>query len=140
MFSNVLSKNSGVPMVANHINDGTAINGNMIAQSDMRIDGNIYGNISCTSKVVIGKTSEIRGNIQCGDLTIEGKVTGNLDVEGILCFKSSAVFEGDVTYQKIIVEEGATIVGTLVNIKTAVQPQLNGSNINTGAVAQTVEG
>jgi cytoskeletal protein CcmA (bactofilin family) len=140
MFSNVLSKKSGVPMVANHLNDGTAIHGNMIAQSDMRIDGNIFGNISCTSKVVIGKTSEIKGNIQCTDLTIEGKVTGNLDVEGVLFLKGTAVFEGDVKYQKIIVEEGATIAGTLVNIKTTAQPQLNGSITNTESYAQTTEG
>ena len=127
-------------MVANHINDGTAINGNMIAQSDMRIDGNIYGNISCTSKVVIGKTSEIKGDIQCADLTIEGKVTGNLSVEGVLILKSSAVFEGDVLYRKIIVEEAATIAGTLVNMKSNAQPQLNGSNTITESVAQAIEG
>ena len=127
-------------MVANHLNDGTAVHGNMIAQSDMRIDGNVYGNISCTSKVVIGKTSEIKGNIQCTDLTIEGKVTGNLDVEGVLFLKGSAVFEGDVRYQKIIVEEGATIVGTLVNLQTTVQPELNGANTYSGSYAQTTEG
>ena len=127
-------------MVANHLNDGTSVHGNMIAQSDMRIDGNIYGNIACTSKVVIGKTSEIKGNIQCSDLTIEGKVTGNLDVEGVLHPKSTAVFEGDVKYQKIIVEEGAAIVGTLVNLKPAEQPKTNGAISNAEAARETVEG
>ena len=127
MFSNVLSKNSGVPMVANHLNDGTVIRGDVQAQSDMRIDGNVYGDVVCTSKVVIGKTSEIRGNIQCSDLTIEGKVTGNLEVAGTLFLKGTAVFEGDVRYQKIVVEEGARIAGTLFSAAQSSERRLRAS-------------
>jgi cytoskeletal protein CcmA (bactofilin family) len=115
MFGKSSNKNgSTASLIANHINDNTTINGDIQANSDMRIDGNVKGNIVCTSKVVIGKTSKVEGNIKCTDLTIEGIVTGDVIAENILHFRQSSTFEGNIKYNKLIVEEGANIVGSLV--------------------------
>lgn len=122
MFSKIAPKSNLETMVANKINEGTTINGDIAAQTDLRIDGKILGNISCASKVVIGSSAQVAGHINCVDLTIEGKVKGNIDVNGVLFFRSSAVFEGDVKYKKLIVEEGATITGSLMNITTVSKP------------------
>ncbi|MDB5228024.1 MAG: Integral rane protein CcmA involved in cell shape determination [Bacteroidota bacterium] len=108
-------------MVANKINEGTTISGDVSAQTDIRLDGKVTGNIHCSSKVVIGNTANITGHIKCNDLTIEGKVKGNIEVSGVLFFCASAVFDGDVKYKKLIVEEGANITGSLVNM-AAVKP------------------
>ncbi|HNI32042.1 MAG TPA: polymer-forming cytoskeletal protein, partial [Chitinophagales bacterium] len=63
-------------------------------------------------------------------LTVEGKVKGNLDINGTLYFRSTALYEGDVKYKKLIVEEGATINGSLVNVtsvaKSVQQVEKNG--------------
>ena len=60
-------------MVANRINEGTVISGDISAQTDIRLDGTIMGNIICSSKVVIGSNAHITGHITCNDLTIEGR-------------------------------------------------------------------
>ena len=135
MFSNLTNKSNLETMVANKINEGTTISGDLDAQTDIRIDGKIIGNITCASKVVIGATSQIIGHIKCNDLTIEGKVKGNIEVNGILFFRTSANFEGDVKYKKLIVEEGANISGSLINVSSVVKtiqtPVQNGQTANT---------
>ena len=139
MFSKIAPKSNLETMVANKINEGTTINGDIVAQTDLRIDGKIFGNISCASKVVIGATAQITGHIKCTDLTIEGKVKGNVEVNGVLFFRTTAVFDGDVKYKKLIVEEGAGITGSLVNINTttkSVQSVQNGQPIATAQQQQ----
>ena len=135
MFSTIAQKSNLETMVANKINEGTTISGDLDAQTDIRIDGKIIGNITCASKVVIGASSQIFGHIKCNDLTIEGKVKGNLEVNGILFFRTTSAFEGDVKYKKLIVEEGANINGSLMNVSSVVKPIQapiqNGQSINT---------
>ncbi|HMV13842.1 MAG TPA: polymer-forming cytoskeletal protein [Chitinophagales bacterium] len=122
MFSKIAPKSNLETMVANKINDGTIINGNIVAQTDLRIDGKVAGDIQCAAKVVIGATAQVAGQIKCNDLTVEGKVKGNLDINGTLYFRSTAMYEGDVKYKKLIVEEGATINGSLVNVTSVAKP------------------
>lgn len=108
---------SGGTVVANRVNQGTVIEGNITADTDFRIDGKVTGNIQCSSKVVIGPTGELVGDIECSDLTLEGKVVGNLKVSSVLYFRATAQFEGKVSYQKLIVEEGSEIKGSLTNLE-----------------------
>jgi cytoskeletal protein CcmA (bactofilin family) len=121
MFSKIQKTNIET-MVANKINEGTVITGDISAQTDIRLDGKVHGNIHCSSKVVIGEQAQILGQIKCNDLTIEGKIKGNLEVSGVLFFRSTAVYEGEVKYKKLVVEEGATISGSLVNVPQAAKP------------------
>lgn len=139
MFSKIAPKSNIETMVANKINEGTTIVGNIEAATDIRIDGKINGNIICSSKVVIGNSANVQGNIKCTDLTIEGKIKGNIEINGTLFFRSNANFEGDVKYKKLIVEEGAVIIGSLVNL-TLIKPVETQASVNgqTANVAQKV--
>ncbi len=122
MFSKIAPKSNLETMVANKINEGTVISGDVVAQTDIRIDGKVIGNITCSSKVVIGINAQIIGQIKCNDLTLEGKVKGNLEINGSLFFRATSNFEGDVKYKKLIVEEGASINGSLVNVSSMIKP------------------
>lgn len=122
MFSKIAPKSNLETMVANKINEGTIISGDLTAQTDLRIDGKIIGNITCAAKVVIGASSKVNGHIKCNDLTIEGNLKGNVEVNGTLFFRSTSVFEGDIQYKKLIVEEGATVSGSLISITTIAKP------------------
>ena len=125
MFSKLTTKNNIEMMVANKINEGTTINGNVSTATDIRIDGTITGNIISASKVVLGANANIIGNIKCKELTIECKLKGNIEVEENLFFRTTARFEGDVKYKKLIVEEGAQISGSLVNTSVTQKPMPN---------------
>jgi cytoskeletal protein CcmA (bactofilin family) len=109
MFSDKKGKNELEPGTGqNRINEGTTIKGEIHSKGFFRIDGNIEGNVSTPSKVVLGRTGVIRGTLTCENADIEGKFVGNLDVSGTLSLKSTAYIEGDVVVGKLAVELGAT--------------------------------
>jgi cytoskeletal protein CcmA (bactofilin family) len=113
----------GETVVANRINNGCVLTGHLFSDTDFRIDGKVNGNVTCTSKVVIGPTGEVHGDIDCTDLTIEGRVFGSARSAGTLYFRKTAFFEGTVRFIKLIVEEGADIKADLTRIELPVPVQ-----------------
>jgi cytoskeletal protein CcmA (bactofilin family) len=96
----------------NRIVEGTKVIGDIITESNLRIDGEVTGNVSSSAKVVIGENGQIKGNLNCFEADIEGKVLGNLDIQGVLILREKANVEGEITTVKLNVEEGAIFLGT----------------------------
>ncbi len=96
----------------NAIVEGSKVIGDMITESNLRIDGEVDGNISSASKVVIGKTGSIKGNLICAEADIEGKINGTLKIDGLLTLRATAKIEGDINTAKFQMEEGAEFSGT----------------------------
>ena len=95
----------------NVIVEGSKIVGDFIAESNVRIDGEIQGNVSSSAKIVIGRTGIINGNLVCADSDVEGKIEGILKVENLLTLRSTAKVTGEITTAKIQIEEGAEFSG-----------------------------
>ncbi|RXG17905.1 cytoskeletal protein CcmA (bactofilin family) [Leeuwenhoekiella aestuarii] len=91
----------------NRISEGTSIVGEIKSESDFRIDGKLEGKIESTGKVVIGKNGLLKGTLICKEADLEGIVDGNLNVEGLLNLRASAVVKGDVATGRLAVEPGA---------------------------------
>lgn len=102
------------PDKLNVIVEGSKVIGDMITESNLRIDGEVVGNVSASSKVVIGVFGKIKGNLACGSADIEGKVDGILKVDGLLSLRSTAAITGEITTAKLEVEEGAKFSGSCV--------------------------
>jgi len=98
----------------NRITEGTSITGDILAKSGMRIDGNILGNVSTPSKVVLGETGSIKGTLECENADIEGKFSGNMTISGTLTLRATAQGDGDVVAGKLAIEPGATFNATCV--------------------------
>lgn len=90
---------------------GLLIKGEIITEDDLRIDGKLVGNITSTSKVVIGETGIVEGNIEANVADITGKVTGNLFIKELLDMRQHAVIIGDVVASKISMEPTVTFNG-----------------------------
>jgi len=97
----------------NIIGQGTEIEGEIISDNDIRVDGVLKGLVKSKSKVVIGSTGVIEGDVVCKNADITGKLTGKLSVSDLLFLKSSANVHGDIVTNKIVVESGAVMNGTL---------------------------
>ncbi|MBK8349651.1 MAG: polymer-forming cytoskeletal protein [Saprospiraceae bacterium] len=93
--------------VSNSIVEGTSINGNIIATNDIRIDGALVGKLDCKGRVIIGPQGKIEGDIICINAIIEGTFTGNLSVRELLSIKETAVINGDIVTEKLMVQTGA---------------------------------
>ena len=95
----------------NIIGQGTEIKGDINISSDMRIDGRLIGNFFSNQKLVVGASGLIEGTINCKDCDIFGTVVGNLFISDLLALKSTADVRGDITTNKIIMEEDAQFTG-----------------------------
>lgn len=91
----------------NTLVQGTKVEGNVSAESDIRIDGILEGNLVCKAKVIIGGTGQVFGDIQCQNAIIEGQFKGNLQVMEMLQVKEAARVTGDVKTDKLTVHSGA---------------------------------
>ncbi|MGV6828345.1 MAG: bactofilin family protein [Flavobacteriales bacterium] len=113
MFSDKKNKKTQEPSTGqNRINEGTQIQGDINSTGFFRIDGQIKGTVKTPSKVVIGKSGSIIGNLICSEADIEGFFEGNLDIEKTLTLRSTAKITGEVVIGKLAVEPGATFNAT----------------------------
>lgn len=97
--------------ISNTIGKGTTLNGNIETYGNLRIEGKVYGNITAKSKVVVGKSAFIEGNILAQNADIEGEVAGKVEISDILVLKPTAKIHGDMITNKLIVESGAQFNG-----------------------------
>jgi cytoskeletal protein CcmA (bactofilin family) len=117
------------------INQGTRIEGDISSDADIRLDGNMIGNMISKAKVVIGAAGSIEGNIECVSADISGKVTGNMEVKDILFLKSTAVITGNIITTKLVIENGAKFNGscTMNNANTVSFNSLAAKDKNTNS-------
>jgi cytoskeletal protein CcmA (bactofilin family) len=107
-------KNNATPLSPgnlNIINSSTTIIGDLNSEGDMRIDGIIKGYVSSKSRLVMGPTSKIDGDIKAANLEVSGEVNGNIYVTELLTVKASAKINGDIVSNKLIIEAGAEFNG-----------------------------
>ncbi|MEM7575744.1 MAG: polymer-forming cytoskeletal protein [Bacteroidota bacterium] len=96
----------------NTITEGTKIQGDLVADSDIRIDGQITGNLKCSAKVIIGAKGSFDGDVNCTNAVIEGKFTGKLFVTEMLQLKETSVVNGDLKTNRLAMAPGCDFSGT----------------------------
>lgn len=90
---------------------GTTIKGNIITETDFRLDGKVEGDISCNGKIVIGPKGSVTGNIVSENAEILGEVDGSVKVSAKLILKSTAIIKGDIYTQSLEIEPNARFNG-----------------------------
>lgn len=91
----------------NSLVSGTKIEGKIITQSDLRIDGEIEGDIECNGRFIIGESGRVNGNISCHNAVVEGSFEGIIKVQDTLDIKEAGSVTGDVTTNKLMIAPGA---------------------------------
>lgn len=97
--------------VTNHIGVGTQVEGNIISTGDIRIDGQLKGNLETKGKLVLGKTGSVEGEIKCKNSVVEGKIQGKIFVAELLSLKATSKIYGDITTNKLAIEPEAQFTG-----------------------------
>ncbi|MFT3740980.1 MAG: polymer-forming cytoskeletal protein [Breznakibacter sp.] len=106
----------------NMIGPGTKIVGNIETNGDIRIDGNIEGNIVSKGKVVVGSNGFVKGEIHCVNAEISGVLSGKLNVTELLSLKASSKVNGEINIGKLSIEPGAIFAGTCNMNSQSAQP------------------
>jgi cytoskeletal protein CcmA (bactofilin family) len=108
----------------NRFVEGTQITGDITSEGNIRIDGELKGNLTTTGKLVIGKNGKVEGNIICSNADIEGAIIGTIKVDGLLVIKNTANLTGDISTHKIKIDEEAVFNGT-VNMNPETHQKFN---------------
>jgi cytoskeletal protein CcmA (bactofilin family) len=118
----------------NTIGNGTSIVGDVETFGNIRIDGKVKGNITTKSKLVLGDTSVIEGNVLAQNAEIYGEVTGVIEVTELLVLKPTAKINGTILSGKLQIDAGATLNVSQMNVndeakakEIKINPGMNGS-------------
>ena len=93
------------------IGAGTSMKGDITSNGDLRIDGQLVGNIHCSAKVVIGANGVVQGDINGQQADIMGKVTGTIKVKDLLQLKGGSLLTGSIQAAKLQIEPTANFNG-----------------------------
>ncbi len=99
--------------VSNRILVGTSITGDVVSDGDIRVDGKVVGNMKVSGKLVIGEHGRVEGEVECKNAAIAGQLEGTLKVAQTLSLTASAKVQGKVQVEKLAVEPGAEINGSV---------------------------
>ena len=80
----------------------------------MRIEGRFEGKITSKGKLVVGKTAHVAGELSVAHAGVEGQFKGNVVASERVELSGSAQLTGDIRSPRLVVAEGATLVGNVI--------------------------
>lgn len=83
--------------------------GHLKSDKSLCLDGTIQGNVHCTKILIINKTGLIDGNVECDELYLNGKITGDVCVKGKSVLGASAEILGGLITFGLEITPGAKI-------------------------------
>ncbi|NOU94606.1 polymer-forming cytoskeletal protein [Paenibacillus sp. LMG 31456] len=90
----------------------TLFEGNCTSEADMRIEGEVTGDLLTTGEVVIGEKGFVRSTVTARDVTIAGRMEGAVKADGIVRITATGRLIGTVQAGSLIIEKGALFQGT----------------------------
>lgn len=105
-------KNQNNGIAHNVLVFGSKIKGNIVADSDFRIDGEVEGDLNCSGKVVVGPQGVLKGNLICQNAEINGQLDGTMTVSELLSLTETARVKGEIKTKLLMIEPKAIFCGT----------------------------
>jgi cytoskeletal protein CcmA (bactofilin family) len=105
---------AGSPTEQATIGRSLVIKGEVSGAESLYIDGSIEGSIAVADhRVTIGRNGKVTANITAREVVIMGKVKGNIQCADRLDIRGEGSLTGDVVTQRISVEDGAILKGSV---------------------------
>jgi cytoskeletal protein CcmA (bactofilin family) len=93
------------------ISNGVKIEGKITCNGNIRVDGEIQGDIVSQSNITIGELGQVNGQINGEAVTIGGKVSGTVIAKEKLVLDSRGNLKGDIFTKNLAIEPGAKFDG-----------------------------
>lgn len=95
------------------IGQGTEIEGTLACEANLRIEGKFSGVIESKGSVIVGERAVALSHISAREVTIAGKVYGDVNTEGKLTITSTGQMYGDVLgAASLVITEGGILHGS----------------------------
>jgi cytoskeletal protein CcmA (bactofilin family) len=97
-----------------HIGKSVVVKGELSGSEDLYLDGEVEGSIELRgNSLTIGPNGRVRANIHAREVVVHGKVDGNVRGTDRVELKKSALLNGDIATQRIVIEDGAFFKGAI---------------------------
>ena len=92
-------------------NGEVTIVGNVVSAGNLRVDGQIKGQINADGDVVLSQQSQVEADIRSQNVSVAGRFKGNILVKGKAHLARGGRIEGNITSKTLVVEEGGVFHG-----------------------------
>jgi len=90
------------------IGEQITIDGTIHGKEDLLIEGSVKGRIEVeTHHLTVGSRGQVEAEIQASNVTISGRLVGNINAAGKVEITKEADFNGEIKAKSISVEDGA---------------------------------
>jgi cytoskeletal protein CcmA (bactofilin family) len=89
------------------------IDGTVTGSEPILIEGTVRGKINLTGDLRVGTKARIEAAVHAKNVTVEGKLTGDVSADDRVELVASSTVEGNIKAPKIIVAEGARFRGSV---------------------------
>lgn len=101
------------------IDEHSTFDGKYETNQDLRIQGTVSGEITCRGTLTIEQGATANARIQTRDALVRGRIDGDITCTGRLVLTATAVVSGTMKAAALVVEEGASITGTVETLTVA---------------------
>lgn len=108
----IFKENKRISPTDTLIGQGTHVEGKLICEAGLRIEGEYRGDIECAGDVIIGESGIARSNITAKDLTVAGKLFGDITTKGRLTITATGQITGNINAHSLIIQDGGSFNGS----------------------------
>lgn len=90
---------------------GARLEGNVVSAGNLRIDGQVKGQINAEGDVALSPQSQVEADIRAQNVSIAGRFKGSIQVNGKAHLARGGRIDGNITSKTLVVEEGGVFHG-----------------------------
>ena len=88
------------------------IEGNLLTQNSVKVDGRIQGNLQAIGQAIIGEHGLVMGDVHSTDLLVFGRLEGNVRAKAVH-LEPAARIQGAIETETLQMEPGVSYTGSL---------------------------
>lgn len=112
----------------NFIGHTTSIEGNIVSDGDLHINGKIKGKIRCSGSISLGDEGRIEGEVYAENAIIGGEIQGKIVVKNKVTLESKSSLVGELSCARLAIEEGANFDGSSSMGKKIISEEIKATN------------
>ena len=97
------------PKMASLIANDITIEGNVVGDGELHVDGVIRGDVR-VPRLSVGESGHIEGSVQCEAVEARGRIVGSVTAKQVKLMGSRYI-DGDITHEQLTMETGAFFQG-----------------------------
>ncbi len=109
-----LSRSTTGAPVPSIISENAKVNGDIVSDGIVHVDGHVEGDISC-DELIIGVKGAVVGSVTAANLQLYGSLNGKASADNLFIAKTARLI-GDATHNTIAIEPGAYVDGRCMRI------------------------